>query len=115
MRPYTFEEWEKVIVFKELFDKSNSSQLQNLVSNFYSLLEDWNNSKSDNENSIKLLASALIKNVLKPKKIDLNLQNKIACLFGADKMQGIPEKITIQHIEKFIDYYYFWHKALKEV
>jgi hypothetical protein len=111
LRPYSWEDWEKFEKFKELFGNESESQLHNLISLFYSLLEDW----EDNEKSLCKLAGSAVINTLHLKQMSEDKVKRIASLFGADNRQDIHQKVEIKHIKTFIDIYDFWHNNLKEV
>jgi CRISPR-associated Csx11 family protein len=111
-RPYAWEEWEKFVKFGELFKKSNQrfSQLHNLVTLFYSLLQDW----KGNDESIKSMAASAVINTIKPKGLKDD-QKHLAFLFDTDDWKNITNTITISNMKRFIDCYDYWHTALKEV
>jgi CRISPR-associated Csx11 family protein len=109
-RPFTWEHWYNYHCFRDLFAK-DSSQLQNLISLFYRLLQDW---KNEDESALQLAATSII-NMLRPQSMSNKNKAISACLFGAEKWEDITEKIQIKHLLEFIDYYDFWHNNLKEV
>ncbi|MDD3050297.1 MAG: CRISPR-associated protein Csx11 [Candidatus Cloacimonetes bacterium] len=109
-RPFTWEHWYKYQCFKELFTE-DSSQLHNLISLFYRLLQDWKNE----EQSTKQLAATSIINMLRPQNMSDKNKATLACLFGTEKWEDITKKIQIKHLLEFIDYNDFWHNNLKEV
>lgn len=111
LRPYSWEDWEKFEKFKELFGNESGSQLHNLISMFYSLLEDC----KDNEESLCKLAGSAVINTLHLKQMSEGKVKNIVSLFGADNWQDIHQKVGIKHIKTFIDIYDFWHNNLKEV
>lgn len=110
-RPYDWRDWERFKEFRELFDKSQSNQLHNLITLLYSLLEDW---KGDSESIQKRAGSAII-NTLKPKNMKADDQNRLAKIFGVGKWQEIRKEVTVNLLYEFIDMYDFYHKTLKEV
>jgi len=111
LRPYSWEDWEKFEKFKELFGNESGSQLHNLISMFYSLLEDC----KDNEESLCKLAGSAVINTLHLKQMSEGKVKNIVSLFGANNRQDIHPKVEIKHIKTFIDIYDFWHNNLKEV
>lgn len=109
-RPFTWEHWYKYKCFKELFAE-DSSQLPNLISLFYRLLQDW---KNEDESTLQLASTSII-NMLRPKNMSNRNKVILACLFGAENWEEISKKIKVKHLLEFIDYYDFWHNNLKEV
>ncbi len=117
-RPYTWEEWRKFKLFKEIFgDESTRSRLNNLITLIYSKLQDWNVEEDANnlEPFKGLMVSAFI-NVLELDKYE-NIKKKILEIFSAEsveKLRDMENKEFISKIKMFLDMYDFWHKALKE-
>ena len=116
-RPYTWEEWKKFEIFKEIFDdESTKSKINNLITLIYSKLQDWNVENAKNLDSFKgLIVSAFI-NVLELDKHE-SIKKKILEIFSVESMKNIRDmenKEFISKIKMFLDMYDFWHKALKE-
>ena len=101
------------MIFKELFVDKNIfsySQIHNLVSLFYKLLQDW----KENPESIQKLAGSAVINILKLKSLEKDKQNKIFFLFGCENLSEIKEKIEIDKIEQFLDMFDYRFTSLKE-
>ncbi|MGC9365333.1 MAG: CRISPR-associated protein Csx11 [Fidelibacterota bacterium] len=110
-RPYDWRDWERFETFHQVFGDSESSQLHNLITRLYSLLEDW---RGESVFIQKLAGSAII-NTLKPKNMKSDDQNRLSKIFGVEKWQEIRKEVTVDLLYEFIDMYDFYHKTLKEV
>lgn len=118
-RPYTWEEWRKFKLFREIFDgESARSRLNNLITLIYSKLQDWNVEEGANNNLEtfkELMLSAFI-NILELDKYE-NIKKKILEIFSAEsmeKLRNMKNEEFISKIKMFLDMYDFWYKALKE-
>lgn len=124
-RPYTWEEWKKFEIFKEIFHDNLKTKLNNLISLLYSKLYDWQVIEGKNYDDFKKFCAALFYNTLELKNNE-DIVLKLYQIFGIkqddntkanfiDNILNLENVKFIKSILMFLDMYEFWHKALKEV
>ena len=109
-RPFSWEEWNKFLIFKEVFE-NKKSELNKIISLIYSKLEDW---KQDEENLSIFMKSTFVNLLNLNSAKNKQTKDKILELFEIDSFNKL-EQLKIDKLQKFIDMYEFWHKCLKEV
>ncbi|OQM46682.1 CRISPR-associated protein Csx11 [Anoxybacillus sp. UARK-01] len=113
-RPYTLEEWECFIKFKDYFknDSTKTTKLQNAVSLIYAKLQDWDNEKEQ----IKIFMLSAFINIF---GLDnASGKNEFAALFGLESWSRLETKDEEEFhsiLLMFLDMFDFWHNCFKEI
>lgn len=130
-KPYTWDEWQSYVKFREYFiteveskekdevekkmlQKNNAKKLQSTVSLIYSKLNDWRGVENQ-AGLVKFICSAFI-NTFELK--DNKKKNEFAQILGASGWNDLRRKSTdefINELYKFLDMYDFWHNCLRKI
>lgn len=126
-RPYTWEQWEKFALFKDIFHGDLNTKMNHLIHLIYSKLYDWQVIEGKNYAEFKTFCASLIYNTLELNNernsykvsmlyeiFDIHVPNSGKSDF-VEAVLSLEDEPFVKSILMFLDMYEFWHKALREV